>query len=224
MITIRGVTRAFGTTTALAGVDLEIGQGECLAIAGPQGSGRTTLLRILATLVRPTSGRVEINGIDIAPDVFRVRPLVAYAGHERIDGNRLRVDEYLRLVASARKQPVSSAERIAALVGLDARAPIAALAADVQPRLALAAALVAAPAVLLLDEPFRALDTGPRAGLAQWLRAARDGGTTIVISASAAEDASEVCQRVARLEAGRVVELADVNRSAAAPPAELVGA
>ena len=65
MITIRRVTKAFGATTALAGVDLEIGQGECLAIVGAHGSGRTTLLRILATLVRPTSGRVEINGIDI---------------------------------------------------------------------------------------------------------------------------------------------------------------
>jgi ABC-type multidrug transport system ATPase subunit len=224
MITIRRVTKAFGATTALAGVDLEIGQGEGLAMTGSPGSGRTTLLRILATLVRPTSGHVEINGIDIASDVFRVRPLVAYAGHDRVDGNRLRVGEHLRLVASARKRPVSSTAPIAALVGLDERAPIADLATDVQPRLALAAALTAAPAVLLLDEPFRLLDSGARAGLAHWLRAARDGGTTIVIAVSAVEEVSGICQRVARLEAGRVVELVASDRSAAASPAELVGA
>src|SRR5580693_7606331 len=100
MITVRQLTKAFGATTALAGVDLEIGQGECLAIVGSRGSGRTTLLRILATLLQPTSGRVEINGVDIASDLNRVRPLVAYAGHDRIDGNRLRVDEYLRFVAA----------------------------------------------------------------------------------------------------------------------------
>jgi ABC-type multidrug transport system ATPase subunit len=224
MIAIRDVTKVCGTTTALAGVDLEIGRGECLVIAGSHGSGRTTLLRIVATLVRPTSGRVEINGIDIASDVFRVRPLLAYAGHDRIDGNRLRVDEYLRFVAAARKQPVSTAEPIAALVGLDPRAPIAALGSVIQPRLALAAALIAAPAVLLLDEPLDALGTGVSAGFVRWLADARDRGATIVMSASVGDDVSEVCQRVVRLEAGRVVEVAAPQPSPAAPPAELVGA
>jgi ABC-type multidrug transport system ATPase subunit len=224
MIAIHRVTKVCGTTTALAGVDLEIGRGECLAIVGSPRSGGTTLLRIVATLVRPTSGRVEINGIDIASDVFRVRPLLAYAGHDRIDENRLRVDEYLRFVAAARKQPVSPAEPIAALVGLDARAPIAALAAEVQPRLALAAALIAAPAVLLLDDPLRVLESGARAGLMRWLAGARDRGTTIVMSASVGDDVSEVCQRVVRLEAGHVVEVAALQQSPAAPPAELVGA
>jgi ABC-type multidrug transport system ATPase subunit len=223
MITIRRVTKVYGTTTALAGVDLEIGRGECLAIAGSPASGRTTLLRIVATLVRPTSGSVEINEIDTASDVLRVRPLIAYAGHDRIDGNRLRVDEYLRFVAAARKQPISSTEPIAALVGLDPRAPIAALAADVQPRLALAAALIAAPAVLLLDEPLRVLETAARAGFAHWLANARERGATIVMSAGVGDDVSDVCQRVARLEAGRVVEVAAPQPSPAASPAELVG-
>ena len=224
MISIRGVKKAWGTTPALAGVDLEIGRGECLAIAGSPGSGRTTLLRIVATLLAPTAGRVEINGIDVASDVFRVRPLVAYADHDRVDGNRLRVDEHLRLVAAARKQPVSSVDTIAALVGLDARAPIAALSGDVQPRLALAAALIAAPAVLLLDEPLRILEPGARAGLLPWLANARDRGITIVMSAGADDDMSEVCQRVVRLEAGRVVEMVGARPSPAAVPAELVGA
>jgi ABC-2 type transport system ATP-binding protein len=192
-------------------------------LVGSPGCGRTTLLRILATLVRSTSGRVEIDGIDIASDTFRARPLVAYAGHERIDGNGLRVDEYLRFVAFARKRSVSSIEPVTALVGLEARMPIDALSPDVQPRLALAAALIAAPAVLLLDEPFRLLDTNAHAGVAQWIRAARDAGTTIIISGRATDDVSEVCQRVARLEAGRVVELAASRRSAAVP-VELVGA
>jgi len=223
MIAIRGVTKVYGKTPALTGVDLEIGRGECLAIAGSRGSGRTTLLRIMATLVRPTSGRVAIDGIDIASDVFRVRPLVAYAGRDPIDGNRLRVDEYLRFVATARKQPASSVEPIAALVGLDVRAPIAALAADVQSRLALAAALIAAPAVLLLDEPLGVLESAARAGFLQWLADARRRGATIVMSASAGDDVSEVCPRVVRLDAGRVIEIA-AGQPLPAAPAELVGA
>jgi ABC-type multidrug transport system ATPase subunit len=227
MIAVRQLTKAFGATTALAGVDLEIGQGECLAIVGSHGSGRTTLLRILATLMRPTSGRVAINGVDIASDLSQVRPLVAYSGHDRIDGNRLRVDEYLRFVASARKRPVASAESIAAIVGLHPRAPIATLAAAVQPRLSLAAALVASPAVLLLDEPFRLLDAGPRPGFVRWLLAARDAGAAIVLSASVADDVSELCQRVARLEAGRVVDVDASHRAVSAIDSrspELVGA
>jgi ABC-type multidrug transport system ATPase subunit len=224
MIALSRVAKAFGATTALAGVDLEVGPGESLAIVGPRGSGRTTLLRILATLMRPTSGRVEINGIDVASDVFRVRPLIAYAGHDGIDGNRLRVDEYLRFVVAARKRPVSSIEPVTALLGLDARAAIATLAANVQPRLGLAAALVAAPAVLLLDEPFRALETAAHAGLVQWLHDARAGGATIVVSAGAADGMSQICQRVAHLEAGRLVESSASRQAAAGPPAELVGA
>ena len=224
MIAVSRVAKVFGATTALAGVDLEVGPGESLAIVGPRGSGRTTLLRILATLMRPTSGRVAINGIDVASDVYRVRPLVAYAGHDRIEGNRLRVDEYLRFVAAARKRPVSSIVPLTALLGLDARAAIATLAADVQPRLALAAALVAAPAVLLLDEPFRALETAAHAGLVQWLHDARAGGATIVVSASAADDMSQICQRVAQLEAGRLIESSTSRQASARPPAELVGA
>ncbi len=224
MIVVSRLAKAFGETTALAGVDLEVGRGESLAIVGPRGSGRTTLLRILATLMPPTSGRVEINGIDVASEVFRVRPLVAHADHDRIEGNRLRVDEYLRFVAAARNRPVSSIVPVIGLLGLDARAAIARLASDAQSRLGLAAALVAAPAVLLLDEPFRTLEPAMHAGLAQWLDDARVAGATVVVSASAAEDMSRICQRVAHLDAGRLVESSTSRNAAARPPAELVGA
>jgi ABC-type multidrug transport system ATPase subunit len=218
------VAKAFGATTALAGVDLEVGPAESVAIVGPRGSGRTTLLRILATLMPPTSGRVEINGLDVASDVYRVRPLVAYAGHERIEGNRLRVEEYLRFVAAARQRPVSSIVPLTALLGLDPRAAIATLAADVQPRVALVAALVAAPAVLLLDEPFRALETAAHAGLVHWLQDARAAGATIIVSGSAADDMSQIGQRMVHLEAGRLIESSTSRQAAARPPAELVGA
>ena len=136
----------------------------------------------------------------------------------------MRVDEYLRFVAAARNRPVSSIVPVIGLLGLDARAAIARLASDAQSRLGLAAALVAAPAVLLLDEPFRTLEPAMHAGLVQWLDDARVAGATVVVSASAAEDMSRICQRVAHLDAGRLVESSTSRNAAARPPAELVGA
>ena len=224
MITASHLTKSFGGTRALDDVNLTIGRGECLAIVGSRGSGQTTLLRVMAALMPPTSGRIDINGLDIAADPFRARRLMAYAGHERIEGHRLRVGEYLRSVASVRGRPAASVEAAAALVGLDARAPIATLAAGAQPRVALAAALVAAPDVLLLDRPFRTLAVDAHEGFCRWLASARDRGSAIVVSASTVEETGDACRRVARLDGGRIVEIIVPSRSSAGQPAALAGA
>ena len=110
VITITGLTKTFEHRTALAGVDLSIERGGSVAVSGPDREGRTTLMQLLATLIRPTSGTIVIGGLDAVTEVYRVRRLLAYAGPTRILPNRLRVDEYLRFVAGARHQPSAAAE------------------------------------------------------------------------------------------------------------------
>ncbi len=224
MIAISGLTKTFGHTTVLAGIDLSIARGESIAIVGSDADGCRTLVRILATLVAPTSGRVVIDGLDVVTDLYRVRRLVAYADAGRVRPNRLRVVEYLRLVAGARWQPPSAAIAAANLVGLDADASIETLTDDLRQRLPFAAALAAATNLVLLDDTFGALDAPARDRVFTWLVAARERGTTVIAAAND-PDVVEVCQRTVVLRAGRVATLPvseALDRSASAK--ELVGA
>ena len=145
MITISGLTKTLEHRTALAGVDLSIDPGESVAVSGPDREGRATLMQLLATLIRPTSGTIVIGGLDAVTEIYRVRRLLAYAGPTRILPNRLRVDEYLRLSpARAISRPQGPASR--RISWPDRHAPIEALANDVRRRLTLAAAIAAGAA------------------------------------------------------------------------------
>ena len=223
MIVISGLTKTFGRTRELAGVDLSIARGECVAVVGPAAGGRTALMRILATLVPPSSGRIVIGGLDAVSDVYRVRRLVAHADTAPVPPNRLRVVEYLRLVAGARRQPSSAAKVAADLVGLNAEAPIETLCDGLRQRLPLAAALTSAADVLLLDDAFRALDAADRDRVSEWLVGARERGTTIIVAASN-HDVPELCQRTVHLRDGRIVELSAGTGDPRSLSPELVGA
>jgi ABC-type multidrug transport system ATPase subunit len=223
VITISGLTKTFEHRTALAGIDLSIDRGAGVAVSGLDREGRTTLMQLLATLIRPTSGTIVIGGLDAVTDVYRVRRLLAYAGPMRILPNRLRVDEYLRFVAGARHQPSAAADVAADLVGLNRNAPIEALADEARQRLTLAAAITSGAAVLLLDQPFDSLDAAARDRVCEWLVAARHNGTTVIVSDN--EHVAGVCDRIVVLRDSCIVE-SSVNSPSdqAVPPRVLVGA
>jgi ABC-type multidrug transport system ATPase subunit len=224
VIATTGLTKTIDKATALAGIDLSIARGECVAIAGPEDGGRALLLRILATLTPPSSGHIVIGGLDAVSDTYRVRRLVAYAGVACVPSNRLRVVEYLRVVTAARRQPSAAAAAAAELVGVNGDAPIESLSDEGRLRLPLAAALASAADVLLLDDPFRALDEPRRVAVSDWLVNARERGTTVVVGASD-EAIPALCERIVRVHAGRIVAPSAAN--AGAPfglSRELVGA
>jgi len=204
VITISGLTKMVGHRTALAGVDLSIDRGGSVAVSGPDREDRSTLMRLLATLVRPTSGTIVIGGLDAVTDVYRVRRLLAYAGPMRILPNRLRVDEYLRFAASARHQPSTAADIAADLVGLNRNAPIEAIADEARGRLTLAAAIASGAAVLVLDQAFDCLDAPARDRVCEWLVAARHRGTVIVVAEN--EPVAGLCARHVALREGRILE------------------
>jgi sulfate transport system ATP-binding protein len=216
-VELRQLTKRFGIVAALHGVDLSVGRGEFVALLGPSGSGKTTLLRIIAGLETAESGQLLINGRDASAlpprergigfvfqhyALFRhmrvaeniafgltVRPRRARPARDEIAG---RVDELLRLVQ---------------LEGFGDRFP-AQLSGGQRQRVALARALAVDPAVLLLDEPFGALDAKVRVELRTWLQQLhRELGLTTIFVTHDQEEALHVADRVAILNAGRIEQV-----------------
>jgi ABC-type multidrug transport system ATPase subunit len=221
MIKVTGVSKTYGHTVALSDVNIEVSRGECVALTGANGSGRTTLLRILATLIRPACGTLKIDGIDAVKHVYKVRPRLAYVGEESIShrtfASTLRVEEYLQFMHSTRRSVAGDADdavRTAlARAGLTGSTPLCALSTGSRQRLLLSTVLAFRFDVLLLDDPLRSLDAEARAGFLEWLQHARDTGSTIVVALNDDRDLAALCHRSAQLDAGRISTLTSAARS-----------
>ena len=209
MIDLTRVARSFGATTALRGVTLQVSRGECVRIVGAPGSGRTTLLRLVATLIRPTAGAISIDGIDAVRFPLAARQKVAYVSRELFPVERLRVDEYLWFAARARGGE-SSRQRIVEVCeqcGLVPSTALDRLSGDGRAALVIGAALIADADVLLLDDPLGAIqDPSRRERLAEALRATRGRGTTMLVAASRPDELSAMSSRIVTLEHGQMHE------------------
>jgi ABC-type multidrug transport system ATPase subunit len=205
VVRARGLTTRPGRATALRSVDLDVAAGECVGLLGPYHGGRTTLLRVLATLVRPSAGTLDIAGIDAIRHVYAARARVAYVGHDPLAAYGLRVREHLEFVHAARirhSEPAtrSAVQDVIERAGLLPDASVDELSTGFRQRLSLAAACLVAPQVLLLDDPFRTIDTESRTHVVSWLREVRDSGTTVLASLSEEQDVDALCHRVVRAE------------------------
>jgi len=201
-------------TPALDRVDCEVRRGEFFGLLGPNGAGKTTLFKILATLILPDEGVATVEGFDVERDAARVRRTLApVITDERSLYWRLSADENLRLFAVLHGVPSGTLkQRIAELlhvVGLaDLRAkPVGAYSSGMKQRLLLARALIAAPQVLLLDEPTRSLDPVTARDFRAFLRDEISGrqGCTVLLATHNTEEALGLCDRVAILNRGRLV-------------------
>ena len=212
-IRARDLARAFAGVPVVAGVDLTIAAGEALVLLGPNGAGKTTLLRMLALLVRPTAGELALFGTDgrEAPPALRRR--IGYAAHESLCYPDLTAAENLAFYARLFGVD-GAAARVAALLawaGLEGtgRRPVRTFSRGMAQRLALARALLHEPDLLLLDEPWSALDPAAADGLTERLVALRDGGRTIVLTTHDVARAAPLATRAAVLARGRIAWTGD---------------
>ena len=216
-IEFRHLNKAFGKTVVCDDVDLSIRPGELVALLGPSGSGKTTLLRIIAGLEVPDSGSVHIDGRDVTRVDVRDRHIgfvfqhYALFGHLTIFENvafGLRVQPRAKRPAEAviRKRVLELLDLVQ-LGGLDQRFP-AQLSGGQRQRVALARALAVEPSVLLLDEPFGALDARVRKELRRWLRSLHDEvSQTSVFVTHDQEEAMEVADRIVVMNNGRIEQV-----------------
>jgi heme exporter protein A len=203
-----GIVRNFGGVPVLAGVDLAVHGGEAVAILGPNGAGKTTLLRVLALLLRPSGGRLALFGTDAAAAPPALRQRIGYLAHESLCYADLTAAENLAFYARLFAVPDAPA-RIAELLawaGLEgpARRPVREYSRGMAQRLALARALLHAPDLLLLDEPFSGLDPEAVEALQHRLAALAAAGHAIVLTTHDLERAAPIASRVAILHRGRI--------------------
>jgi sulfate/thiosulfate transport system ATP-binding protein len=212
-IDINSVSKRFGDFTALEDVTLEVPEGSLTALLGPSGSGKSTLLRIVAGLEQPDAGSISIDG----GDVTAARPqdrCVGFVFQHYAAFTHMSVRDNVAFGLEIRKRPKpevrARVDELLALVGLTqwSQQRPHQLSGGQRQRMALARALAVEPRVLLLDEPFGALDANVRAELRQWLRRLHDErGVTTVLVTHDQEEAMEVADRIAVMNAGQIEQV-----------------
>jgi sulfate/thiosulfate transport system ATP-binding protein len=213
MIAVRDVTKSFGDFVALDRVSLEIPDGSLTALLGPSGSGKSTLLRIVAGLEQPDSGAVEIHGSD-ATQVPPQRRGIGFVFQHYAAFKHMTVRENVAFGLKIRKQPkdrvrarVDELLGVVGLAGYHERYPNQ-LSGGQRQRMALARALAVEPKVLLLDEPFGALDAKVRAELREWLRRLHDEvHVTTVLVTHDQEEAMAISDHIAVMDGGRIEQV-----------------
>ncbi len=227
-IEIAGVSRAFGGFQALKDVSLEVRPGELIALLGPSGSGKTTLLRIIAGLEGHDTGSIRIAGRESTGLDVRSRGIGFVFQHYALF-KHMTVAANIGFALRMRKEPKPRvAEKVAELLalfrldGLAGRYPDE-LSGGQRQRVALARALASEPEILLLDEPFGALDARVRQELRRWLRRLHDDiGVTTVFVTHDQEEALEVADRVVVMNAGRIEQIGTPEEVFGSPANEFV--
>jgi ABC-2 type transport system ATP-binding protein len=211
IVEARGLVKRYNGTLAVAGLDLDVDQGEIFGLVGPNGAGKTTTLRILATLLDPTAGDARIAGVSVRRNPRDVRRVLGFMPDVFGVYDDMKVWEYLDFFGRCYGIPADRRRRLIGdlleLVDLaDTRdSYVQSLSRGMQQRLCLAHALVHDPSVLLLDEPASGLDPRARVELRELLRELRALGKTILISSHILPELEELCTAVAIIDRGQVL-------------------
>jgi len=221
IVTATGLVKRYDRTLAVAGLDLDVAEGEIFGLVGPNGAGKTTTLRILATLLVPDRGDAEIAGASVRRNPNDVRRVLGFMPDSFGVYDDMKVWEYLDFFARCYGIPAARRRRMIGdlleLVDLGPKRDVyvQGLSRGMQQRLCLAHTLVHDPLVLLLDEPASGLDPRARVELRELLRELRSLGKTILVSSHILPELEELCTSVAIIDRGQVLaqgRVADIER------------
>jgi len=210
-VSIQNVVKTFGTVRALAGVSLEIAEGEFFGLLGPNGAGKTTLISCLAGLVRPDEGRLSVMGCDVLADYRQARRRLGVVPQELVFDPFFTVRETLRIQSGyfGIRNNDDWIDEILETLDLTPKANVnmRRLSGGMKRRVLVAQALVHRPPVIVLDEPTAGVDVELRQGLWQFVQRLNSEGHTVILTTHYLEEAEALCGRIAMLKQGRIVAL-----------------
>ena len=208
VIEINGVSKSYGQLKALSDISLEVGQGEIFGLIGPDGAGKTTLFRIMTTLMLPDAGSGSICGLDIVRDYSRIRRIIGYMPGRFSLYQDLTVKENLDYFATLFGTTVSSSygtiREIYSQIEPFRNRRAGKLSGGMKQKLGLCCALVRKPAVLLLDEPTTGVDAVSRKDFWTMLSRIRESGVSVFVSTPYMDEAS-MCDRLAMIRDGKII-------------------
>jgi ABC-2 type transport system ATP-binding protein len=216
-ILAEGLTKSFGSTRALDGIDLRVDRGTVLGLLGPNGAGKTTAVRILTTLLKPDAGHAEVAGVDVVRHPEQVRQRMGLTGQyaavdEVLTGreNLVMFGQLYRLSASsAKKRAAELLERFDLADAADRS--LKTYSGGMRRRLDLAASLIVAPPVIFLDEPTTGLDPRSRNGMWEVIEDLVRDGTTVLLTTQYPEEADQLADSIVVLDHGRVIAEGTAN-------------
>jgi len=210
-VVVRGLRKKFGAKEAVAGIDLEVAAGSLAGLVGPNGAGKTTSLSMMTGLLRPDSGQILINGIDVWQDPPAAKAIIGVVPAEARLFDRLSGEELLEYAGRLRGLPAGQARSRAAqlldvldLAG-DARRLVADYSTGMRKKAALGCALIHNPPVLFLDEPLEGVDPVSGDVIRRLLTRFVGSGSTVLFSSHVMELVEQVCDHVSVIDKGKIV-------------------
>jgi len=211
MIRLEGLTKRYGTFTAVNAIDLHVPRGELYGFLGPNGAGKTTTLRMIAGILRPTAGRITLGGVDLIGDPMKAKAVLGFIPDRPFVYDKLTGGEFLRFVAGLYGQDGAAVEhRIDELLELfelsDWRDELVeAYSHGMRQKLIISSALVHRPELIVVDEPMVGLDPRGARLLKDLFRQFTARGGTILMSTHTLEIAEAMCDRIAIIQSGNIV-------------------
>jgi len=218
MIEVANLSKVYGKLVALNGVSLDIAPGEILGLLGPNGAGKSTLMKIVVGILRPTSGYVKVGGLDVAEEPEAAKKYVGYLPENPSLYTGLTVSEFLRFLGKIRDVPedVLQDKISEALMTFSleekTNAMLGTLSKGMKQKVALIAATLHEPRVLVLDEPLTALDPKSQVFVNSWISSQGKKGTTVLLSTHNLEIAQDHATRIAIIDKGSIIALGALER------------
>ena len=214
VVRVHDLHKSYGETRAVDGVSFEVQRGEVFGLLGPNGAGKTTTVEILEGLRQPDSGEVEVLGIDVAKTADALKERIGVALQTAALYPRLTVTEVLELFASFYQRSPHSPRELVRLLDLDEKRNTRTkdLSGGQRQRLAVALSLVNDPELVFLDEPTTGMDPAARRSLWDIVTGLKDAGKTILLTTHYLEEAEILCDRLAIMDHGRILEAGTVTQ------------